>query len=148
MPADADLPEGDVSWVIDLRGTSPSALARVRGWAADTLAHLGEEHLLDVLVVVDELASNAYEHAEGPSWARLTALSDPCLVVIEVDDTARVRPTVRHPDVAELRGRGMQLVDQLADQWGVHENVDGKTVWARLVCDSPARAACGGPRLK
>lgn len=133
---------GDAPWALDLRGTGPSALARVRGWAAGTLGHLGPDHVADVLMVVDELVSNAYEHTTGPTFVRLTVLARPCLVVVEADDPARVRPRVRHPEITDLRGRGMQLVDSLADDWGVHENTEGKTVWARLSCGTAARGPC------
>ncbi|WP_344854810.1 ATP-binding protein [Amycolatopsis ultiminotia] len=135
----------EAPWVMDLRGTGPSALAQVRGWARGLLVSLAPEHLSDVLMVVEELTANAYEHTDGPHCARLTALARPCLVVIEVDDPQRARPVVRQPDVTSLRGRGMQLVDRLADIWGVHENPEGKTVWARLGCGIPMRDSCDSP---
>ncbi|WP_329060879.1 ATP-binding protein [Amycolatopsis sp. NBC_01480] len=135
----------EAPWIMDLRGTGPAHLARIRGWARSSLTHLAPDHLEDVLMVTEELATNAYVHTDGPSWVRLTALSLPCLVVVEVDDSARLRPQVRRPDETSLRGRGMQLVDSLSDTWGVHENQVGKTVWARLGCGIPERPTCGAP---
>ncbi|WP_370938024.1 ATP-binding protein [Amycolatopsis sp. cg13] len=134
--------QDDEPWVLDLRGTGVAALPRVRAWAGKSLGHLSPEHLADVLMVIEELASNAYEHTSGPSCARLTVLSRPCVVVIEVDDPEPGRPQVRPPDFERARGRGMLLVDRLADDWGVHEHSGGKTVWARLGCGVPAREAC------
>nr|WP_237439467.1 ATP-binding protein [Amycolatopsis rubida] len=137
---------GDPPWVLDLEGTGVSALPRVRAWAGKSLGHLSPDHLADVLMVVEELASNAYEHTSGPSCARLTVLPRPCVVVIEVEDPEHGRPEVRPPDFERARGRGMLLVDRLADDWGVHEHSGGKTVWARLGCGVPARESCESSR--
>ncbi|HEY3480351.1 MULTISPECIES: ATP-binding protein [Amycolatopsis] len=138
--------EGDAPWALDLRGTGVATLPSLRAWAGKSLGHLSPDHLADVLMVIEELASNAYEHTSGPSYARLTVLSRPCVVVIEVDDPERGRPKVRPPDFDRARGRGMLLVDRLADDWGVHEHSVGKTVWARLGCGVPAREACESSR--
>ncbi|MBB4689518.1 ATP-binding protein [Amycolatopsis jiangsuensis] len=140
--ADPDWGYDSAPWVMDLRGTGLPALGRLRGWARRSLAHLGPDHLADVLVVVEEITANACEHTAGPSWARLTVLSHPCLVVIEVDDPERRRPFLRQPDRSSLRGRGMLLVDRLTDAWGVHDNPDGKTVWARLGCGTALLDPC------
>ncbi|HWD02023.1 MAG TPA: ATP-binding protein [Amycolatopsis sp.] len=120
---------------LDLRGTSVSTLARIRGWARRSLRHLAPGARGDVLVVLDELVSNAYEHTAGPSSARLTARQHPCQVVIEVDDPVHERPVPRRPGPSDLRGRGMRLVDRLSGQWGVRDRPGGKTVWARVDCD-------------
>ncbi|RSM37635.1 ATP-binding protein [Amycolatopsis balhimycina DSM 5908] len=133
-------------WVIDLRGTDPSALAGVRRWAARTVPHLGADHLNDVQIVIGELVANAYLHGGGPVRARLTALTTPCRVVIEVEDHWAAHPLQRtpRPGLYDARGHGMFLVHELADTWGVHEIPDsgGKTVWARLSCGNHARAPC------
>jgi serine/threonine-protein kinase RsbW len=39
---------------------------------------------------------------------------------------------VRHPEPSDLSGRGMALVQALADDWGVEVGPDGKTVWFSL----------------
>ncbi|WP_240522216.1 ATP-binding protein [Amycolatopsis vastitatis] len=123
---------------MDLRDTGPFALAGVRRWATGQCSHLGADHLADVLLVVDELVANAYAHGGGPLRARITAMTRPCRVVVEVDDVSSAHPHVHPPtpEVDHACGYGMFLIDELADTWGVHENHDsgGKTVWARLSC--------------
>ncbi|WP_410643309.1 ATP-binding protein [Amycolatopsis sp. lyj-346] len=137
---------GAAPWIIDLRGTDPAALARIRRWAARALPHLGAEHLSDVLLVIDELAANAYVHGGGPVRARITALTTPCRVVVEVDDLSPAHPVppASGSDPRNASGYGMSLIHQLADTWSVHDNpdADGKTVWARLSCGSRTRAPC------
>ncbi len=133
-------------WVLDLRGTDPSALARIRRWAARALPHLGTDHLNDVLLVINELAANAYLHGGGPVRARITALTTPCRVVVEVDDlsSAFPRSPASRSGVHDASGHGMTLIHELADTWSVHDNPSsaGKTVWARLSCGNRTREPC------
>ncbi|WP_232789114.1 ATP-binding protein [Streptomyces odonnellii] len=52
---------------------------------------------------------------------------------IEVHDGSPERPEPRTPDLEASDGRGLLLVDALADEWGVAErNGPGKAVWATL----------------
>jgi anti-sigma regulatory factor (Ser/Thr protein kinase) len=133
-------------WVIDLRGTDPSALASIRRWATRLLRHLGTEHRNDVLLVINELAANAYLHGGGPVRARITALTTPCRVVVEVDDLSPTHPLplASRSGSHDASGYGMSLIHVLADTWSVHDDPDsdGKTVWARLSCGSRARVPC------
>ncbi|HWD01169.1 MAG TPA: ATP-binding protein [Amycolatopsis sp.] len=127
---------------LDLRGTDAGTLARIRGWARRALEDLAPGHRGDVLMVLDELASNAYEHTAGPTSARLTTRRHPCQVEIEVDDPVHDHPVTPPPGTSGLRGRGMQLVDYLSDAWGVRDRPTGKTVWARLDCSAGQRDPC------
>ncbi|MBV8462080.1 MAG: ATP-binding protein, partial [Acidimicrobiales bacterium] len=59
-------------------------------------------------------------------------------VRVEVSDADERRPSVRWPDPAEPRGRGLQIVNALADRWGVEAWADGKvgkTVWFMVELD-------------
>lgn len=133
-------------WGIDLGGTDPSALARVRRWAARTVPHLGADHLNDVQLVIDELVANAYLHGGGAIRARLTVPTSPCQVVVEVDDHSTAYRILRapRPGLHEASGYGISLIDEFADTWGVHVNPEsgGKTVWARLSCGTRIRVPC------
>ena len=55
-------------------------------------------------------------------------------------------PTVRSPDASELTGRGLRLVRELSDDWGVTaadaDGGTGKSVWFTL------RLAATGRRLQ
>ncbi|MFE3174680.1 ATP-binding protein [Amycolatopsis sp. NPDC059090] len=119
-------------WTLDVRGTGLSSVPAVRVWAAGLLGSLSADRRLDVLLVLDELVTNAHAHTLGPTWVRLTEQPRPCLVVVEADDLSHGWPVVRARGGTAPHGRGMQLVDRLANEWGVHDNLDGKTVWARL----------------
>lgn len=114
-------------------------LVEVRRWAGralDELADPTREELQDVLLVVNELTANAYEHGRSPVRLRLSRLGDvPCLIRIEVDDSSPLPPLLGRSTLRGTRGRGMVLVDELAKDWGVLRVDGGKTVWATVPCD-------------
>jgi anti-sigma regulatory factor (Ser/Thr protein kinase) len=135
MPDSAD--DADpAAWALDLRDLEVPALVRVRRWAARTLSALDDTHLGDVMLVATELVTNAYDHGDGPRWVRMSHTPKPCQVLIEVEDSCPAHPAVVRPEDTEPHGRGMLIVDKLAEAWGVREHPadGGKTVWARISC--------------
>jgi anti-sigma regulatory factor (Ser/Thr protein kinase) len=90
------------------------------------LTHLAE----DAMIVVSELATNAVRHAG--SGLAVTLSSTPVGVRITVTDSSGQLPAVHRAAPAEGGGRGLHLVDQLANRWGVAPGPAGKTVWAEL----------------
>ncbi|KZB84777.1 ATP-binding protein [Amycolatopsis regifaucium] len=124
------------SWSMDLRGTSAPALVEVRRWVSRTLGEVGDPHLDDLLLVATELVTNAYDHGGGAIAVRMKHTARPCRVRIEVEDNGLGRPVIRPPSNSRPGGRGMVLVDKLAD-WGVIESFEAasKTVWAEVSCD-------------
>jgi hypothetical protein len=42
-------------------------------------------------------------------------------------------PALRGWEPDATSGRGLRLIDSTCDEWGVREDLDGKTVWARLL---------------
>ncbi|MFL6122181.1 ATP-binding protein [Actinophytocola sp.] len=124
------------SSTLNLRDSHPHMVAAVRRWANAELNGLGQEILGDILLVITELVSNAYDHGGGPSSVRLTRSHGPWLVIVEVEDANELLPTigVSRFGAASHRGNGLVLVDKLATTWGItrHQHTAGKTVWARF----------------
>ncbi|MFD9223633.1 ATP-binding protein [Streptomyces sp. NPDC060064] len=84
----------------------------------------------DIRLCVSELATNALLHAVPPGREFSVKLStDDGLLRIEVRDSGDGLPEVRYLSVDESRGRGLRLVNELADDYGVVEHAVGKTVW-------------------
>ncbi|WP_410573843.1 ATP-binding protein [Amycolatopsis sp. cmx-4-61] len=135
------MPDGTEAppWSWDLRGSSAPALVQVRRWASRTLTEVDDVHLGDVLMVVTELVTNAYDHGQGPLEVRMDYRRTPCLVHIEVDDSCPDHPVVAAPGHTTPGGRGMLIVEKLAVGWGVRDRpgTGGKTVWADVACDGP-----------
>lgn len=87
----------------------------------------------DVELVVSELVANAVEHAGGVRSIALTALNG--CVRVEVSDGDPTPPTLRMADPTQPRGRGLQLVAAVSQDWGVRPADGGKVVWAELRSD-------------
>ncbi|MEU5690816.1 ATP-binding protein [Actinosynnema sp. NPDC020468] len=104
-------------------------LATIRGWVRGLLDDLHADDLDDCLLVVTELVSNAFDHADKPRHLRVRRGT---LVRIEVDDSTHDELIIGHSRLGEHRGRGLVLVDNLALAWGVDHSPHGKTVWADL----------------
>jgi two-component sensor histidine kinase len=107
---------------------SLTELARVRGWASTLLADLDITTLSDVLLVLDELTSNALVHTSDPFQVRIQRGAQ--AVRIEVDDTSPLPAEPRTP--SRDGGRGLHLITACASAWGQQSRTVGKTVWARL----------------
>jgi anti-sigma regulatory factor (Ser/Thr protein kinase) len=98
----------------------------LQSWRLDGLSDVSE-------LLATELVANVVTHVGGPMTLR--AVRDGIRLRVEIDDPSPVRPVVRHPGASDEHGRGMLLVDYLADGWGVDWRPDGKTVWFEL--DAP-----------
>lgn len=80
-----------------------------------------------VLLCTDELVTNAILHAM--SDVDVVLRRDDGVLRVEVHDGSR-RPPLRrvHPVDADA-GRGLRLVGELVDAWGVESTAAGKAVW-------------------
>jgi anti-sigma regulatory factor (Ser/Thr protein kinase) len=81
-------------------------------------------------LLVSELVANVVTHVGTPMTLRVQRGAG--TMRVEIDDPSTEAPVVRHPDAADEHGRGVLLVDQLANTWGVDQRSDGKTVWFEL----------------
>ena len=123
------------------------AEAQLRSWGLPTEA---------ALHIVAELAANAATHGRVPGRDfRLTLHVVGGTLRIEVADTRGDRlPAPQHPSADTESGRGLLIVNALADRWGVSEDrFPRKTVWAELCCSEPepvptVRGAAGGPHSR
>src|SRR4051794_4793160 len=79
-------------------------------------------------LLVSELATNVVLHAR--TRMRVTVRRCKHGMRVEVRDDVPARPPPpREPDLLSVHGRGLVLVDALADAWGVNGNRLGKTIW-------------------
>ncbi|MEV7126903.1 ATP-binding protein [Streptomyces sp. NPDC093260] len=110
-----------------------SEVKAARDWARGHLEALGwtrtaPETVDAVLLTVSELVTNAHRHAH--SSAQLILTWDNRCLHIAVHDASSEVPAPRAPDTERLGGRGMFLVDALADSWETRHCPHGKTVVA------------------
>ncbi|MGW8361640.1 ATP-binding protein [Streptomyces wedmorensis] len=110
-----------------------SGVKTARDWTREHLVALGWDRtapdLVDAVVLaVSELVTNAHVHARSDAQLILTR-DEECLHVTVHDASSRV-PEARRPDDGALGGRGMLLIDALADDWQARSCPRGKDVTA------------------
>ncbi|MFF8974783.1 ATP-binding protein [Streptomyces sp. NPDC014995] len=82
-------------------------------------------------LLTSELVTNALVHTDHD--AVLTATVGPAGLRVEVRDFVSRRPQPRMPKADDgTHGRGLILVQSLADAWGVRAHGVGKAVWFEL----------------
>lgn len=91
---------------------------------------LSEDETFTLLTVVNELVANVVDHARTP--CRVTVRRAGSVLRVLVTDYSDVPPRLQPQDVRAARGRGLQLIDSLAAQWGWTAHRRGKTVWASI----------------
>jgi anti-sigma regulatory factor (Ser/Thr protein kinase) len=92
---------------------------------------------------LSELVTNAIVHAGGRSELRVSL--DTALTVAVRDYGGQAPDAAPDDDLDPLRvhGRGLQLVEALADRWGSERDALGTSVWFALELDEEARTASG-----
>jgi anti-sigma regulatory factor (Ser/Thr protein kinase) len=119
--ARVDLPPATVSVPLARHVT----LEVLRAWGS---AH----DLDDAALLVSELVSNVVDHVGGEAVLALELdLADGWLR-IAVTDGSSIGPVVRELRGDLPRGRGLQLVEAIADRWGAEDHQGGKRVWFEL----------------
>ena len=79
--------------------------------------------------MVSELATNCVQHAQTDFEITIRTHDQ---VRIEVRDTDRGRPQVQSPPPQAPSGRGLRIVQEISDAWGIVPSPSGKTVWFAL----------------
>nr|WP_161556652.1 ATP-binding protein [Micromonospora acroterricola] len=94
-----------------------------------------------MVLLASEIIANAVRHGPPPRHLELCLRAD--TVRLEVTDSSGVPPVLRHPDVRELGGRGLWLIDTLAARWGWYPRPPGKVVWSEMPIGDPLLPASG-----
>ncbi|MER6350077.1 ATP-binding protein [Streptomyces sp. NPDC001595] len=112
------------------------AVPEARRALRELLRHWGRPGCSDVAeLLTSELVTNALVHTDDD--AVLTATVGPRGLRVEVRDYVARRPTPRVPDADDgTHGRGLVLVQSLADAWGVRPHEVGKSVWFEIGADA------------
>lgn len=113
-----------------VRAVRRYALAQVRLWSGLDRFDTG-----DLAVIVGELFANAIRHGQSVDGViPVTLRWRPGRVRFEVYDASPKIPVPRMASLDALDGRGLALVEHLADTWGfIPRRSGGKTVFADLI---------------
>lgn len=133
--------------VLDYSGPDPALRETRLELPADVLAvRAARDHLRTTLadwdlgaaadeaeLVVSELVTNAVLHTGSSATLTLRHDVDEHLLCVGVEDGSTQHPQPRESGEEATGGRGMHIVQMVADRWWVAPRGDGKTVWAGLL---------------
>jgi len=125
-------PDRYVSWRL---APKPTAARRARRLVGTPLRRWGLRELIPTTqLLVSELVTNAVRYAQGTITLRLVLEGG---LVCEVFDDSAALPRLRNPGYEDERGRGLQVVSQLAQRWGARRTAAGKVVWCETALPRP-----------
>ncbi|ROP43925.1 histidine kinase-like protein [Pseudokineococcus lusitanus] len=128
----------DVHLIAELEA-DPAEVPRARRLLGERLVawRVDEDSADTVLLLFSELVTNAVRHGEPP--VQVHAGVDDGVFRVEVDDGSDVPVAPQEPDVDDVGGRGLQLVEMLSTAWGSRRSTTrpagrrpGKCVWFEL----------------
>lgn len=112
------------TWTLPHDSTAP---AQGR-WHVRELAS-NDIEAVDAELVVTELITNAWKHGHGEITLRVEVAEE--VLHIEVCSAAESDPTpVVMDDAVEASGRGLVMIEGLAERWGFERRDDLVCVWA------------------
>lgn len=133
-------------------GSDPAEVGRARRWARSWFARAGvstDEPLAETLILlISELVTNVVVHTGRPAVVRLRLPVRPAArnrpgrergetfqngtVRVEVADSSARPPQRRCAHGDDTGGRGLELVEGLADRWGWQPEGVGKRIWCEV----------------
>ncbi|WP_189949184.1 ATP-binding protein [Streptomyces alanosinicus] len=111
----------------------PESVRRARLLTITVLSSWGIDELVDAAtLVVDELLTNVIDHTDCHNARVILRRIADDRVRIGVADRFRGVPNRSSPSEDSEGGRGLILVEALADRWGYDRHPAWKVVWAEL----------------
>ena len=120
-----------------------SSAARARALVRQVLSGTDAQDVVDAAqLAVSEVITNALVHAGTAIGLRVRL--EGSLLRVEVTDGSPHFPCPRDYTSLAGTGRGLTLLDDSVESWGVHAHGDGKLVWFEIRTPSGAPDAGGG----
>jgi anti-sigma regulatory factor (Ser/Thr protein kinase) len=109
----------------------PEAAAKARRLLDRFESRIPEDKLIDVRIVLSEIVSNSYKHADNPPGApiEVTVRSSQDRLRLEILDRSIFDPTPETTKELRAAKWGLHMVDQLADKWG---RITEGGIWAEF----------------
>ncbi|MFI8910918.1 SpoIIE family protein phosphatase [Streptomyces sp. NPDC053513] len=113
----------------------PERIAEAREQVRQLLHDWSDGDQLDAAVLmVSEMVTNVLVHTDGDALlvAEVACGEKARRLRVEVSDGSDELPHKRHPGEMASSGRGLVLMEMLADAWGVDPRGEGKAIWFEL----------------
>ena len=115
----------------------PASVGSARRFVLSALGQVHPDDLESAVLLTSELVTNAVLHARTPLCVGVTLAGERAMITVA--DHVVDQPQPRPQSTTRLGGRGLALVDQLADDWGAVTTLDGKVMWFTVPVPVPAR---------
>ena len=125
----------------------PERIAAARQQLRELLHDWADPEQIDsAVLMVSEMVTNVLVHTDGDALlvAEVTGERGARRLRVEVTDTSDELPHKRRPGELASSGRGLLLMEMLADAWGVDPRGEGKSIWFELH-EPPARYEPSAP---
>ncbi|MFJ9807524.1 SpoIIE family protein phosphatase [Streptomyces sp. NPDC101158] len=113
----------------------PERIAAAREQVRQLLHDWSDPDQVDsAVLMVSEMVTNVLVHTDGDALlvAEVGCLGNARRLRVEVADASDELPHRRHPGEMASSGRGLILMEMLADAWGVDPRGEGKAIWFEL----------------
>ncbi|GHC75511.1 ATP-binding SpoIIE family protein phosphatase [Streptomyces flavofungini] len=133
--------------MLTIAQAEPERVAGARVHLRDLLHDWSDDEQVDsAVLLVSEMITNVLVHTDGDALlvAEVTGEMDTRRLRVEVADGSDDLPHKRHPGELASSGRGLVLMELLADRWGVDPRGEGKSIWFELYEGSGESPGEGG----
>ncbi|MFD5424887.1 SpoIIE family protein phosphatase [Streptomyces sp. NPDC127084] len=134
--------------VLTVAQADPARVAVARRQLRELLHDWADGEQVDsAVLMVSEMMTNVLVHTDCDALLVAEATGD-CgsrRLRVEVSDSSDELPHRRQPGELASSGRGLVLMEVLADVWGVEPRGEGKSIWFELYEPGPPDGLPGGP---
>ena len=116
------------SWEFPAQAQSV-ACARIE--VIELLEELEVPQTYEAAIIVDELVSNVVVHAKTMFELEVERWQNGIKIIVR--DLSIQEPSIQALDPLSESGRGLFMIDSIADEWGHHVHESGKCIWADIV---------------
>ncbi|MES4907036.1 MULTISPECIES: SpoIIE family protein phosphatase [unclassified Streptomyces] len=113
----------------------PERIAEARQQLRDMLHDWTDRDQVEsAVLMLSEMVTNVLVHTDGDALlvAEVSGRPGARRLRLDVADSSDELPHRRHPGELASSGRGLMLMEMLADAWGVDPRGDGKCIWYEL----------------
>ncbi|MFJ2442280.1 SpoIIE family protein phosphatase [Streptomyces sp. NPDC087658] len=127
----------DTAWrtALTVAQAEPERIGTVRRQLRELLHDWADGEQIDAAeLMVSEMLTNVLVHTDGDALlvAEARGTQGGRRLRVEVADASDDLPHRRHPGELASSGRGLMLMEMLADAWGVDPRGEGKSIWFEL----------------
>ncbi|MEV8535794.1 SpoIIE family protein phosphatase [Streptomyces sp. NPDC051211] len=136
--------------VLTVAQAEPERIAGARQQVRQLLHDWADADQVDsAVLMVSEMVTNVLVHTDGDALLVAEAVGElgTRRLRVEVADGSDELPHKRHPGEMASSGRGVLLMEMLADSWGVDPRGEGKSIWFELYEHAQADPDGPGPNL-